>query len=108
MLAPVPIGSATSPRRPFFWVGSDDARLTGLEPATPRLTAWCSNQLSYSPIFALPRKDSNLRRSLVNGQALCHLSYEGMGAQRFAVLPVLARCQPSLRERDSNPRIVGL
>ena len=60
-------------------------------------------------MFALPRKDSNLRRSLVNGQALCHLSYEGMGAQRFAVLfSAVARRQPSLRERDSNPRIVGL
>jgi hypothetical protein len=36
------------------------------------------------------------------------LSYKGMSVQGFTVLPVLAHCRPSLRERDSNPRIFGL
>ena len=47
------------------------ARLTGLEPATPGLTARCSDQLSYSLWEVLPSRDSNPDRP-VNSRSLCH------------------------------------
>jgi hypothetical protein len=61
---------------------------------------------------ALPRKRSPGRTRTFNPRLnralLCLLSYRGMSVQCFTVLPVLAHCEPSLRERDSNPRVVAL
>lgn len=37
----------------LFWIGleSEMVRLAGLEPVTPTMSRWCSNQLSYSRIL---------------------------------------------------------
>ena len=49
---------ANSDEREAFALGG----ATGFEPATPRTTTWCANQLRHAPHRSLhAREDSNLR-----------------------------------------------
>ena len=46
-VASLPVGVASNAYRFCNWLRIKMGRSTGLEPATPRITILCSNQLSY-------------------------------------------------------------
>ena len=93
-----------SPQRPRVSTSPSLGGATGFEPATPRTTTWCANQLRHAPHMSLctpgriRTSGQRLRRPL-----LCPLSYgrrrapsERVGVWALPKLPaILIRTRPS-------------
>lgn len=73
----------------------------------PARRAGALARLSYATNVVRSPERTRTCNPRLNGALLSRLSYRGM-SQCFTVFPVLAHCQPSLRRRDSNPRISWL
>ena len=72
----------------------------GLEPATPRLSSACSNQLSYRPVIVTGRqwpvgggKETRTPDILLAKQALYQLSYSPMSKISQRTSPAAKFCQ---------------